>query len=712
MNAGKQIYKGVIITIVMVMTCVGCSTEEDFDVQKQSGLWLKPVVEGVTETRAVGDDVAADGSLNENYLGSIDVFIGKSDNAFTFHKRYEGSLSTTEGTLQLAGSDWKDTFTEGESYEVYAVANASDATIGESTTAETLTTKTQTDEDIYAPYDATNNSKKTFLMDGKLDSWTPDKDNIVTVQLRRAAAKIVVNVKLSEEMTKQFSAGTIQWKMLDYATSASLLAEGENLALGSGDTGDKPFNVDGSIITTYSYPCKWTNSDDAPRLLVNIPLTSLTDGTVKANNWYTIPVRDVNDADTDKQLERNHIYFVEATISSQGSATELINSQDVQLRYLAIDWKDEYESTWTDDDVDVDATKTDYFLVYPTEVEMRNVSTDNSVEYYSSDEVTVTVDEVYYYDMYGKKQTIANSTVTVTRDENNTRKGKITIESPVPTNLTVRYFKFTVSSEAGSQQVTAKQYPLEYIQNLDGWYSTRTSDGWIDWASDQSSHSTRKTSQGVESYNSNSGTFSWNTNNTFFLAKVKTSTETNDAIYYYTDQRGNNGYTAKTDGSSGNTNNRMYVIQITSTSSKYTIAKPEKTTDNVVSPAFVLASQLGAVFSSYLPGNDDTTKAKNAAQHCKTYKEVSRKSDGTKETKEKEWTGWRLPTKAEVAIVAEYQYTENAPISEVLAGRYYWTYDGGYATAGKESSSNSGTFVRCVRDLTPEEVEELDAKYQ
>lgn len=693
--------------MIVVSMCVACSSEEDFDDQTRSGLWLKPVVEGVTETRAVGDDVEADASLHENYLGSIDVFIGKTGNAFTFHKRYEGSLSTTEGTLQLAGSDWKNTFTEGESYEVYAVANASDATIGESTNAETLATRTQTDEDIYAPYDATSNATKSFLMDGKLESWTPDKDNIATVQLRRAAAKIVVNITLSETMTEQFTAGTIQWKMLDYATSASLLAEGENLTAGTGDTGNTPFTVSGSTITTYSYPCKWTNSDDAPRLLVNIPLTSKTDGIVKFNNWYTIPVRDVNGKDTEKQLERNHIYYVDATISSQGSATELINKQDVKLKYRAIDWKDVSSANWTDDNVNVDATKTDYLMVYPTEVTMRNVSTDNSVEYFSSEDVTITVDEVYYYDKNGSKTVIENSTVSVTPDENNKRKGLITITSSVPTNLTVRYFKFTVSTKTRSQQVKVKQYPLEYIQNLDGWYSTRISDGWIDWVSDQSSHSPKKTSQGVESYNSNSETFSWNTN-TFFRAKVKTGTGTDDAIYFYTDQWSNGGYTAQINGSSGNTNNRMYVIQITSTSSKYTIAKPKETSDYVVSPAFVLASQLGAVVSSNLPGSDDQTRAKNAARHCETYKEVSRNSSGTKE---KEWTGWRLPTKAEVAIVAEYQYTDGAPISEVLGGRYYWTYDGSYAEAGNDNS-DTGKYVRCVRDLTPEEVKELDSKYQ
>lgn len=665
MNIKKTILNVTLIMLTVVLTLTACNSDSDLTSTRGKGLWIKPAVAGATETRAVGDDVPADASLNENALQTLDVFIGKDGQFTKMHKRFSSNLTTTEGTLQVGDDNWETVYNEPP-YEIYIVANATDATTPNITTQTDLAAKTQTDDDIYAPY--TGSKDKTFLMDGKLDSWTPDKDNIATVELRRAAAKIVVKFEFSEAMAAAYTRGAIQWKMLDYTTTASLIAEGEtDLTAGTGDTGNTLFQADGTTITTYSYPCKWTNSDEAPRLLVNIPLTSVEDGKVKANNWYSIPVRDLNG--TEKQLDRNHIYYVDATISSQGSATELINSQDVKLKYRAIDWKDVYEADWKDDDVDVDATKTDYFMVYPTTVTMRNVSTDNSVEYYASEDVTIVVDNVYYYDKNGDKQTIDNSTVSISPDESDKKKGKITIESPVPTNLTVRYFKFTVSACGKSQQVTVKQYPLEYIQNIEGLYSTRDLDSWIVWKEKDGTYSDQ-----------------------YFKAKVYD--EDDDKIYDYKTYNSHTG----SESFSGQNNNHMYVVQITKTSDKYVIGHPSidntgLSDDDVVSPAFMLASQLGTV-TAFSSGTD-------AATHCKTYKEVGK--DGTP------YDHWRLPTPSEIGVIINYQNKEDAPMDNVIIRYYYWTADG-KKTYNAQGSGSSNGFVRCVRDLKEGEIQQLEAK--
>ncbi len=47
------------------------------------------------------------------------------------------------------------------------------------------------------------------------------------------------------------------------------------------------------------------------------------------------------------------------------------------------------------------------------------------------------------------------------------------------------------------------------------------------------------------------------------------------------------------------------------------------------------------------------------------------------------------------------------PIKRVLEGANYYTLNN-IDVATNISGANSGTFVRCVRDLTPGEVEELD----
>ena len=146
----------------------------------------------------------------------------------------------------------------------------------------------------------------------------------------------------------------------------------------------------------------------------------------------------------------------------------------------------------------------------------------------------------------------------------------------------------------------------------------------------------------------------------------------------------------------------MYVIQITSTSNKYSLGKPVldgnyQSQDKVASPAFMIASQLGAV--------TPTTSPTVASIHCGTYMEVE---EGTG----KRFVGWRLPTKQEVEVIIGYQngeYTNQVTMVEVLGGRYYWALDGtaAYVSTGTEGTENNA-YVRCVRDLTLEEVNALN----
>lgn len=150
------------------------------------------------------------------------------------------------------------------------------------------------------------------------------------------------------------------------------------------------------------------------------------------------------------------------------------------------------------------------------------------------------------------------------------------------------------------------------------------------------------------------------------------------------------------------TNNHMYVLQITSTSDKYVLGKPVldgnyQSQDRVVSPAFMIASQLGAVTS--------TGSATTASTHCGTYMEVEA---GTG----KRFVGWRLPTKQEVEVIIDYQNgtnTNNVTMVPVLTGSYYWSLDGtsAYVSTGTNGSANNA-YVRCVRDLTLEEVNALN----
>lgn len=155
----------------------------------------------------------------------------------------------------------------------------------------------------------------------------------------------------------------------------------------------------------------------------------------------------------------------------------------------------------------------------------------------------------------------------------------------------------------------------------------------------------------------------------------------------------------------GLTNNHMYVIQITATSQNYVLGRPTldgnfQSKDHVVSPAFMIASQLGAV----QPFGSATL---SAAVHCGHYMEVD--YDNHK------YTGWRLPTKEEIKVITHYQSDNDVKadntMSEVLTGRYYITLDGGTIEANPNAGEQSqGNYVRCIRDLTADEVKALNGK--
>lgn len=156
----------------------------------------------------------------------------------------------------------------------------------------------------------------------------------------------------------------------------------------------------------------------------------------------------------------------------------------------------------------------------------------------------------------------------------------------------------------------------------------------------------------------------------------------------------------------GHLNNpHMYVIQISKAEDGINLGRPRldnnyQSQDNVVSPAFMIASQLGAIQSSF---GTTTQSGLDAARHCGTYMEVAENT--------RRFVGWRLPTAAEIDYIIDYQSNTaviNAGVfAEVLTAQYYYTLNG--TTVRVPTAGGNGLrMVRCVRDLTPEEVIELN----
>lgn len=148
--------------------------------------------------------------------------------------------------------------------------------------------------------------------------------------------------------------------------------------------------------------------------------------------------------------------------------------------------------------------------------------------------------------------------------------------------------------------------------------------------------------------------------------------------------------------------NHLYTIQFSSNkyATDYTIAKPvlnneNKSADNTVSPAYILASTA--------KGETSAKDNQAARDYCKKYQEKATTYKG----ESLELNGWRLPTKEEINRIYKLGNEDKAISKQLLRGEYYWTLDGD-KNERNDNNPQSGTYVRCVHDLTPGEIELIE----
>ena len=153
-----------------------------------------------------------------------------------------------------------------------------------------------------------------------------------------------------------------------------------------------------------------------------------------------------------------------------------------------------------------------------------------------------------------------------------------------------------------------------------------------------------------------------------------------------------------------NTQNRLYTLQFTTNQgiSDYTIAKPQldsknKSTDKTVSPALIMASA---------GHSNETAESNEAARtYCQSYSETATTLKG--ETLN--MNGWRLPTTDEVKLINQLASQNKVVDSQILSNACYWTLDGTKAAFnGNGAQEVNSTYVRCVHDLTLEEIEKIE----
>ena len=691
-----NIYKNTtlaLMALTMGLSLVGCAEDSELIYQGAQQLSVKPLILANKVSRAT---TASDANLNEDKLYNFNIKMFGEYNECKVDKTFTGGLKSGEEKV-IAQKNWKvdNDLQEGNTYSVKSVANA------------TGSGDVQTDEDIWKPYDATSNSNKMFLMSSEQNyPVTKEPTQTIPVNLARAAAKIALTIHVDVE---GYTAGQAKWQLKNYNAKTTIFGSNTESELKDGEMVEAQGGSGEYTVTTYSYATQWDDDTKAPAIYLQVPLTA--DGNTEIN-YYKIPVRDPKATGEDaKKLNRNTIYTIEANINNKGGSSEIGYITTGKVVYDVLPWSDGGTT-------DIDAN-TSYLMVTPKVVYMKNVDEDMSVTYKSSSPVKILSKKVYYIDNEGntevysegyKETIIKKEKVWVsgflgfgghyeyrvkeeipfypypTKMELQNEKdgvnlgGKIAINSPIPQNRFSKYIVLTLENAEGKQAtVKYKQSPLIETQNFFGDYSSRSKDGWA-----------YRTAAGQNVYNSYTYDYKGG-----YQAKYY---ENSYIRSFYDDTSFDNLK-----------NNRMYIIQVSSTKdSKYNIAHPNidkstgYTNDEVVSPAFMIASQLGAVRSA----NFNQSRAKT---HCETYREV-KKENG----KQVIYDGWRLPTKTEIQFIVDFQqesYKNNKgktkqPIKPVLEGANYYTLNNETVATGVESGDE--VFVRCVRDLTPAEVEELD----
>lgn len=707
---------------------------------------MKPV------TRSKGVD-----ALNENIVKRMDVFLfGPDENFMTYAMAGDvNGTSAVENVILYQGNDWKELFDDNSQYTLYVLANyKGSADLSKINTVQGLKDLVATDADIAKwegmPEGTEKYTGKTFLMDGTKtfqgsEVTNGEKSVLIPVDVRRAAVKVEVMLKFSEAWKEKFTATDLKAQFAHYATATAALAEapmldadergfatypeaaGDNVLdrFSTAPVFDQGRQYDGSKIRFYAYVNNWQQEvSNETMFLIDLP--GYIDNKLLDHNFYKIPIVPNGQ---EQNLTRNTFYQVTAVVDMEGSSTVDVPVELKDVSFQVANWESTTIGVGAGDNPE-------YLMLNEYHVEIRNVDGYQGLHFYSSapiEKVEVVdffenqqgatdagIDFIYpgdktlegsgwnetetdripgafYVNKDNMRKPVSGVTVSYEHDVTD---GWIHLVSDNPENVTKRYITLKVTNKDGqSKYVVVEQYPLEYIQPIAGYFSYRD-----DFLSNNVSPSgVACTWESTFIRTGNNASLPVNNRAMDFSSKVCLD----GTIYYYDFSNNSGTYKASTDGRASRQNEMMYFVTITQTDEQYKIAHPlteiingqeyavsSSENDKLVSPTFMLASQLGALGT---PSNSTWT---NARTHCANYVETYIGADG----QTKKLDDWRLPTSAEISVIVGYQSNSKTSdvMETVLTGRrYYVCYEETGSVTIPNYTGGTGTYVRCIRDVKP-----------
>lgn len=753
----KKILHTILKTVLLLPLLAACSSENDSFLPGAGTEGNAIVLQFSTGDAPLSRATVPSEEGAEVAVEHLDVFIFEESGGKK-HYEHVGNCTDKEGTVTLAAK--REDFDKDTKYWVYLIANSIHATndFEAITDLNSLKAMTQEDKDIFLTgLENIKNAPQSFLMDGiayeataaqepaaaaPVVLYNGDKsdDTKLKVTLRRAAAKIIVYIKKGDKVTfdNDLEKAYPGYYLRNMPYTTSLLAGvGGEADLRTPDFLNNNYfgwTAEQITVTAYAYAHEWADAslEKEVRLVVNIPMRYTDESgnvTEHVSSYYQIPIS------KDKVLKRNTCYQVTVTVNAPGALDPSEPEELTDILYSVVPWEEI--------NVDINGDERPIFLyVNEEEMEMHNITDDNTtLEFVSSSAVSATVTRVYYIDKFGQEQVLEKisgtdneyginegsdyrpdwnnrCTIEITPDEG--INGKLDVYSTLPENNTIRYIDFDVTNADGiTRKVTVAQYPLEYITNIQSKYSYRDDFKINDSQPTTYNHmgdrvygislATRNITNWNGQYTYEISTKSWwnetNTSSGFFRSKYvsKVNEGKSTILHYYW----NSSNQLKT-SSSGEYNGRLYHIRLTATSDTYTVGVPRliedednpglmvtdpgKDNEMLVSPSFMIASSLGGFMlgSGNLTLDDSQNSLRVAREHCANYVEVA--WDGTV------YDDWRLPTRAELNIIMNFQGSENEDadaIDYLLNAQYYYSANGRVENSKKNMN---GTGVRCVRD--------------
>ena len=197
----KRIINTILIS-TLAFVSFSCQMKEEMAVQMNESIVLD-LSSGLTK---------ADHNSTEAFVNHIDVFIFEAVSGVPVNGRHYGRYIVNNAsslTLDAKRSD----FDEAKTYFVYLVANS---TVEESEFAaynayNTLLNKIQEDRNLHLTGLDISSAPKYFLMDAvakdtngsspvQMNNGDPTADTVLSAELKRAAAKVVINIEANEKV--------------------------------------------------------------------------------------------------------------------------------------------------------------------------------------------------------------------------------------------------------------------------------------------------------------------------------------------------------------------------------------------------------------------------------------------------------------------------------------------------------------------------------